>query len=247
MEKFSDVEEMEMLTNFRTCFTTFSTSKVGKSHYKDILEMTLRNESWRFIFFNDKDVCTWMKKYAEKEILDIFLRTKYKASQMDIFRLCLVREYGGVFLSLNRVIEKPFDELILDQTKAVISFEQNNFERVSPSNLIPSQFKGKQVVQWAIIGPKNHHFFSIALAEIASYAPSLEGRKVASAKEAIWDFSAPRSLTRALDRYLNPSNYIDVTFQGIDYEYSGREAHGAYVRYISNPSYLGDRNVIVLS
>ena len=247
MDSFSLLDESTIMRSERVCFTTFATSKVGRSHYLDVMMLMQRNPEYRFVFFNDSEVSSWMKKYTDPEIYEIFTKIQYKASQIDVFRLCLIYHYGGIFLSLNRIIEKPFGEFVFDPMKLVIAFESNLFTRDNPSTTIPKDFANNQVVQWAIIGPKGHKFFEFALQEILEFAPTIRGKKVSSVKEAIWDFSAPRSLTRALDKYLNQYPHADITFCGQDYLGSGREAHGAYVRYISNPSYLGDVNSIVIA
>jgi len=138
MEFYSFPETISILDNEKVCFTTFATSKVGKSHYYDIQELIKRNPEYRFIFFDDSAVSLWMEKNADPALYEIFTKIQYKASQIDVFRLCLIKFYGGIFLSLNRIIEVPFREIVKHPMKLTISFESNEFTRECPSSLIPS-------------------------------------------------------------------------------------------------------------
>jgi mannosyltransferase OCH1-like enzyme len=174
------------------------------------------------------------------EIYDIYKRVIYGASRSDIFRTCLLEKFGGVFFSINRLIQLPLKDLVGDGSNFVVSFDPGIYKRTNVSKIIPLEFRDNAVIQWGMISPPHHEILQIAISRIVKNAKYYSGREFSPPKEAIWNFDGPYMLTRALDEYLSSSKTPKITIEGFNYNNSMYIPRGAIFRYAVEPSYLGD-------
>ena len=229
------------------CYFSWKTNFVANSHYSSLKKFVLSNPDFNFYFFSDFDQDEWMKtNFKGEQILDIYSRCVFGASKSDIFRICLLEKVGGIFFSINRVIELPLKYFVSDDSNYVVSFDTSKFERVGASGKIPLEFREKPVIQWGMMAPPNHGILRIAREMIISSAPYYSERRFSSPKVAIWNFDGPYMLTRAVDKYLESTGRNFVTFAGTNYFDSVSVPKGSEFRYAVEPSYLGAKNSIIL-
>jgi hypothetical protein len=229
------------------CFVSWKSNKLTKTHAEEYRDFVSMNEDVQFWLFSDESERSWMSRHFHKhQIFEVYKGAKFGAMKSDIFRLCLLLKYGGVFTGINRVFDVKLTEIFANRNKFLISFEPNIYSRQSVSNLIPSEFKEFNVVQHSIFSPPEHKVIEIAIETIVEHAPHYNRVVFDSVKDAIWNFSAPYFLTRVIDKYLTEFGGQETEFHGLQFNNSCRIPKGAQYRYAASPSYLGSRNCMIL-
>ena len=199
-DNFADLENSENRVN---CFLSWKNTKLSRTHYTEFTKFLSINPQVNFILFNDCLQDKWMETFfGSHEIFKIYKGIKFEASKSDVFRLCLLKKYGGIFTGINRVLDVPFSELIIDNQQFVLSFEKNYYKRDKQSEILPQEFKDFSVVQYTIIAPKEHKILDMAIERIIALAPQFNKVIFESPKNAIWNFSAPYLLTEVVDNYI---------------------------------------------
>jgi mannosyltransferase OCH1-like enzyme len=225
----------------KNCYISWKTNLLVKSHYTDLQSFVISNPDFNFYFFTDDEQDKWMKiNMGGTEIYDIYKRVIYGASRSDIFRTCLLEKFGGVFFSINRLIQLPLKDLVGNGSNFVVSFDPGIYKRINVSKIIPLEFRDHAVIQWGMFSPPHHQILQIAISRIIKNAKYYSGREFSPPKEAIWNFDGPYMLTRALDEYLSSSKTPKITIEGFNYNNSMYIPRGAIFRYAVEPSYLGD-------
>lgn len=225
----------------KNCYISWKTNLLVKSHYNDLQKFVSNNPDFDFYFYTDDAQDKWMQTNMRgTEIYSIYKRAIYGASRSDIFRICLLDKFGGVFFSINRLVQLPLKDLVGDGLNFVVSFDPGLLKRTNVSKKIPLEFRDNAIIQWGMISPPRHEILQIAMSRIVENAKYYSGREFSPPKEAIWNFDGPYMLTRALDEYLSKYKNPKVTFRGLNYSNSMYVPRGAIFRYAVEPSYLGD-------
>lgn len=229
------------------CWTSWKNSKIPKSLYSGWKKMVLDNKEIKFYFFDDGLQEEWMlKHFGQHKIYDIYKRVVFGASKSDIFRLCITSKYGGIFLSINRLVKYPLLELIGDRLSYVMTFEKNIYSRKNPPTQIPEMYRQNAVAQWGIICPPGHPLPKIALKRIVDHEKNFKGLTFQNVPEAILKFDGTYLYTHAFDDYLNGEPNAKISFAGYDYFDSMELPIGAKYRYASEPSYRSYASRVIL-
>ena len=87
------------------------------------LNTELENPGWKIKFYNDKDCITFLENEFSNDNLDLKKKvlTSYNklipsAYKADLWRLCVIYEYGGVYSDASQIFKMPLDKII-DTTK----------------------------------------------------------------------------------------------------------------------------------
>jgi len=229
------------------CFVSWKDTKLTKTHAKEYLNFIELNEDLQFWFFDDNSQDEWMEAhFLNHPIYKIYRGIRFRASKSDVFRLCLLYEYGGIYTGINRVFEGSLSQLYSEADGILISFEDNSFVRQNVSIRIADEFRNLNVVQHTLFAPAKHEILRMALEAIVNHAPKYNKVVFPSVKEAIWNFSGPYLLTQVIDDYFDSYGVGAVKFSGIQYNNTCRIPHGARYRYAASPSYLGSENRQIL-
>lgn len=244
-------EEDEFLSSAKklNCFVSWKSTKLTRSHGRAYLSFIEKNKDVQFWIFDDKRQDAWMQRhFSDHPILRVYKGIRFSASKTDIFRLCLLYRYGGVYTGINRVFEVKLTDIYPDRTKFLISFEKNYFGRERGGSIfIPTEYRNQNVIQHTLFSPAGHKILELSINKIVAHAPSYNNVVFKSVKQAIWDFSAPYLLTRVVDEYLDTYGTSKIEF--CDYQFGGKckIPIGAEFRYAASPSYLGSKNMKILS
>ena len=233
-------EDLENTENQINCFLSWKNHKLTKTHYYEYLKFFNMNPQVRFFLFDDCLQDKWMETFfGNHKIFKIYKGIKFEASKSDVFRLCLLKKYGGVFIGINRVLDTPICELVSSNEQFVLSFEKNYFKRDKYPDSFPIEYRDFSVVQHTIIASKDHEVLNMGIEKIIAHAPLFNKVIFESPKNAIWDFSAPYLLTQTVDQYIEQYGFKNIELCGFDYNGCSRIPNGAEYRYAFSPSYLG--------
>ena len=152
----------------------------------------------------------------------------YGASKADIWRYCILHEFGGVYLDFDSSIEFSLNSIPSDVDE-LISFEKNKVssqisKEYTPDYDLLSKLPKKHdfinhpenlVIQWLLIFKKEHPILKLVIEEIEKNYDFFKNKKFSSAHMAIVNFTAPVILTKVVWDYVKKNNKICQ--RGIDF------------------------------
>ena len=211
-------------------FQTFKSSKVDEDHNEKYSNFRKKNPEFNFYFFDDLDMDEYMEKnWSHRKIYKIYKDSIFGASKADIWRYCILYQYGGIYLDFDSSIEFELSTIPNDVSE-FISFEKNKIssqisEDYTPDyaflNNLPKEYKDKihpenLVIQWLLIYKKNHPILMTAIEEIEKNYEFFLGKKFKSAHMAIVNYTGPVILTKAVRDYVISKS--EIYQKGIDFE-----------------------------
>jgi mannosyltransferase OCH1-like enzyme len=231
------------------CFISWKSTRLTKQHAEEYIKFLKLNENEAsFWFFNDRSQDKWMfNNFSNHPVYSVYQGVRFAASKSDIFRLCILYKYGGIYTGVNRVFHQKLSKVYSETDKFIISFESNTYKSNRPQGLIPEEFRDLNIVQHTLFSPPGHKILEMAIERIVSEAHKFDRVIFESVKEAIWRFSAPYFLTDVIKDYINIHGLSEVKFYGIQFDGTCSIPVGAEYRYASSPSYLGSRRSMILN
>lgn len=70
------------------------------------------NPNYTYHFFNYEQCIHFLEKNTNSKIVDCFRDIKCLAHKCDLFRYCLLKKYGGVYIDVDLQINIPLDKII---------------------------------------------------------------------------------------------------------------------------------------
>jgi hypothetical protein len=231
------------------CFISWKSTRLTRQHAEEYLKfLKLNQDEVSFWFFNDRSQDKWMfDNFSNHPVYSVYQGVRFAASKSDIFRLCILYKYGGIYTGVNRVFDVKLSEVNSGTDKFIISFERNTYKSNRPQGLIPEEFRDLNIVQHTLFSPPGHKILEMAIDRIVSEAHKFDRVFFESVKEAIWRFSAPYFLTDVIKDYIYIYGLSEVEFCGIQFDGTCSIPVGADYRYASSPSYLGSRRSMILN
>ena len=210
-------------------FQTYKSTKVDIDHDKKYFEFRNKNLEFNYYFFDDIEMDRYMEKnWGHRKIYKIYKDSIYGASKADIWRYCILHEFGGVYLDFDSSIEFSLNSIPSDVDE-LISFEKNKVssqisKEYTPDYDLLSKLPKKHdfinhpenlVIQWLLIFKKEHPILKLVIEEIEKNYDFFKNKKFSSAHMAIVNFTAPVILTKVVWDYVKKNNKICQ--RGIDF------------------------------
>ena len=124
------------------------------------LNTEIQNPGWKIKFYNDKDCIKFLENEFSKDNLDLrknvlksynkLIPSAYKA---DLWRLCVIYEYGGVYSDASQIFKIPIDQII-DTKKEFCIIKDKTF----------NNYQGLQIALFSSV--KRHPFLLKYIEEI---------------------------------------------------------------------------------
>ena len=227
-------------------FQTYKSRDLDNYSIEKLKKLREKNPQFNFYFFDDIEMDQYMEQnWSHRKIYEIYKNSIYGASKADIWRYCILHQYGGVYLDFDSSINFNFNE-IPEQAHEVISFEKNRiisqisktytpyFEFLSslPENNAHLEYPKNLVIQWLLIFKKEHLILKNVISEIENNYDFFMGKIFDSVHLAIVNFTAPVILTKVVWDYVQTGNKI---FQrGIDFngmaKFKDVSSEGVYMK-----------------
>jgi len=240
-DKYSASSESSKLV-----FLSWKTNWLTKNHFLEITKIVSENPTWKFIFFDNKSEDLWMQNhFKNKLIYQIYQESKFGAMKSDIFRYCLLLEYGGMFLSINMTLNKEIDEFIFNHNSFIVSVTELAYHSSFFEGENIGKYFGKSFVQSCIVSGKGHPINQIAIKLIEDRYLVCKGQKYGEVDRAIWWFTGPYLLTDAIALYLAKGGR-DIVELGKDFDGILMRSNQAKFRYLFEPSYIGYKNCKII-
>jgi mannosyltransferase OCH1-like enzyme len=223
---FLSVSDLEAIipSDHRNVFQTWRTSSFDFEHARVIKKCVYQNPNWKFFLFLDSDMDHFMEtNYGGDPILKVFQGARYMATKADIWRLCVLYKYGGLYLDIDSTVR--FDlETKFNQKSELISFagdtleneldeieypEDSFFSKMSPriqdSLLHPSHM----ILNWCMYFERRHPILKLALDDIRENSRHYWDTEYSDIRRAVIHLAGPMSLTRAVWRHVDHGNSVN--------------------------------------
>jgi len=110
------------------CFVSWKDTKLTKIHAKKYLNFIELNKDVQFWFFDHNSQDRWIREHFQRHpIYRIYQRVRFPALKSDIFRYCLLHEYGGIYTGINSLFDRSLSGFFSESDEFYISFENNQF------------------------------------------------------------------------------------------------------------------------
>ena len=230
-------------------FQTWKTDHFDDATFNRLKVFREQNLDFNFEFYDDLRMNNYMKtNWGSHPIFEIYDKVRFGAAKADIWRYCVLFEYGGVYLDIDAVLNFKLSSIPVDINE-LISFEANSIlENISfdfpddywflqNESAIRNKLKHPEnlVLNWGLIFRKNHEILKNCIDLICENADLYKGKKYQNMLNAVIHFSGPYVLTRAVWKYLIDHN-CHVHQLGIDFD-----GLGLY-KSVINEDYLNDKD-----
>jgi len=138
---------------------TYKTADIPDEYKPFVESVKKHNPDWNYMFFSDDDIVAFFKTDAP-EYYSTFCNLKYKIQQLDFFRYCAIYCYGGVYLDLDIMINKSFNDI--DLNACMFPLES----RYNYDTLLQAQDCNYSIGQYAFYAPKNDPFIKLLIDNI---------------------------------------------------------------------------------
>jgi inositol phosphorylceramide mannosyltransferase catalytic subunit len=128
-------------------YQTYKTKKIPLITKWHRYRMQRKNPGYKFLFYDDNDIDTFIKENFDSEVYELFLKIQIGAAKADFFRYAILYKYGGIYLDIDSKINDSIDSWIFENDVAVIAKEKNNI----------------YYTQWALFYEANHPFLEATL------------------------------------------------------------------------------------
>lgn len=220
-------KNMVIQNNF---FQTYKSRDLDSHFVEKFSKLREKNPQFNFYFFNDIEMDQYMEEnWSHRKIYEVYKNSIYGASKADIWRYCILCQFGGVYLDFDSSIN--FDlQIIPDDVDEVISFEKNSIDSQISKIYTPDfqflsslptfhkniKYPKNLAIQWLLIYKKDHLILKNVISEIEKNYDFFSEKIFESVHLAIVNFTAPVILTKAIWDYVKIGNKI---FQkGIDFD-----------------------------
>jgi mannosyltransferase OCH1-like enzyme len=124
----------------KNIFQSWFTKDLHPKMQEKINNLKKMNPQYNYHLYDDNDIDKFVNEHFSGEIAKQYNRLNIIVAKVDFWRYLVLYKYGGVYLDMDSSIEKPLDDLIKENDKAIITAEGN-----------PNLY-----VQWALIFSKEH-------------------------------------------------------------------------------------------
>jgi mannosyltransferase OCH1-like enzyme len=199
-------------------YQTWNTNFFGKSHHRAMLTFRNLNPDLNFILYDNTQSDEFMRSFFKgHEILEIYEKARIGPLKTDIFRYCLLYQYGGFYCDINKALTRPFSSFIQRDDTAFITFE-SNFTSIPPDPLVFSKIMHPdRIILQCILGfQKNHIILQRIIENICEYYPLFAAKKYKRPKDGILAFTGPGMFTKTVrENILSCENLrqIDIDFE----------------------------------
>jgi mannosyltransferase OCH1-like enzyme len=130
-----------MITITRKIFQTWKTKDVPPEWAEAQRSVILMNPNWEYCLLTDEDNDQIVKEYFP-DFYPYFTSFPYAIQRADAVRYCLMYLYGGIYLDLDYVALKPFDDLVLEKEIGLIESHNNVVRRMVTNSFMVSAVPG---------------------------------------------------------------------------------------------------------
>lgn len=174
---------------------TFKTADLPLITRWHIARLRKKNPEYRYEFYDDDRIISYLKAEYDKETLDLYKRINIGAAKADFFRYAVLYKKGGVYLDIDSGINGNLNDFIKPTDSAIITREGD-----------PILF-----AQWALIFDAGHPFLKRTIENV------LENIRRNAYPHDVHQMTGPTAYTLAINECIKENRYIPYRIFGTDY------------------------------
>lgn len=225
-------------------FQTYKTLEVDLNTHAKIDKFRQTNPSFNFHFHDDLAMDMYMAaNWRHRKIFEIYKNVRFGAAKADIWRYCILHQYGGIYLDFDSSISFPLNS-IPNEANELISHESNKLRDIISVDYTPDYLYLSSVInrdpnnilfsntalQWLLMFKQGHPVLLNTIELIEKNADFFLNTHFNSVHKAVCNFTGPVIYTVALHKYLDEGN--DCTMTSIDFNglatFKDYSDHGIY-------------------
>ncbi|MEO6719450.1 MAG: glycosyltransferase [Ferruginibacter sp.] len=179
----------------KVIYQTFKTNKLPWLTKIHINKFRKKNSSYRYEFYDDAAIETFLEEAYGDEILKLYKRINIGAAKADFFRYAILYKKGGVYLDIDSLIKKNLDGLIKPDDEAIIAREGH-----------PGLY-----AQWALIYNAGHPFLAKTMEKVID---NLQQNRF---PHDVHKMTGPTVYTEAIEECLSQNTEINFRTYKVDY------------------------------
>ena len=237
-DKILKVENKNLIPN--NVYQTWESRYLGKTHAKSILEFRDKNPTFSFYIFDKEKRDQYISSnWKNRLISKIYFNSLFGPMKADIFRYCILYDYGGYYFDIGKACSTPLENLHKSDDTGIITYEGNElFYPPGDEILFNLKRPFNYFLQWGLAFSPNHAFLNELIKEIEKNYYLYKAKIFPNPKLAILNFTGPGIYTKVMRNYitregLNKFSELDVNFNN----YGIFKVNGASVRHYTVPSY----------
>jgi len=110
----------------RNIFQTWKTENVPEQWKEGQQSVIQKNPNWKYTLLTDSDNDSIVKEYFP-DFYQTFKSFKYPIQKADAVRYCVLYLYGGIYLDLDYICNKSFDDIKLTKEVGLIHSSTTNY------------------------------------------------------------------------------------------------------------------------
>jgi mannosyltransferase OCH1-like enzyme len=104
-------------------------NKLAYNNYKASSSWNFMNPNYTYMYWTDEDIEIFLKKYYDINVINAYNLLYAGAYKSDIFRLCILLHYGGIWTDISSICETSLDNIIKKDEELIVPIDlpSNNF------------------------------------------------------------------------------------------------------------------------
>jgi len=131
------------------------------------------NKDWEITFFDDKECGNFINKNFDNEIYNIFCCIKDGPIRADLFRLCILYKYGGVYSDIDNILNYSLENFLEKNATFVVGGSYMKKDLLNPCFIASTQFNPilKQTIDLYrnIISKQKYSYWSYSIVYSLSF------------------------------------------------------------------------------
>ena len=107
-----------------TIHQTFSSVHLESKMHDAVQSWLNLNPSYEYRFHDDADQIEFLRNYFDKRVLEAYLKLKEGAFRADLWRYCILYEFGGVYVDVDAVCLAPLNDFINSEIEFTVPAEK---------------------------------------------------------------------------------------------------------------------------
>ena len=181
----------------------------------------INNPEYKQVLYSDKMMIEFMtdnfkskSSLLNGKILTTFnkINPKYGAARADIFRLCILYLYGGIYVDIKSEVLN-LSNLIYPKDKMIVSkwvLPAGQFDQLCNREINTNSCKNGEYQQWWVVSIPKHPVLKLALEKIVYNVDNYSIIKYPPCKNSVVNLTGPTPYTQAIDEYIKINGLNDI-------------------------------------
>lgn len=204
-------------------YQTWEDNFFGKTHFKEIQKFRALNKDLSFILYNKEKRDSYMKdNWSNHEIFDVYKLSKLGVMKSDIFRHCILFQYGGYYFDISKGCKVSLRSLHQKNTEVLISNEPVDCIIPPDTYLFKIlKYPHKNFLTWGLGFKKNHSIPKMMIDAIVSDYKFYVNNVFERPKIGVLSLTATGQFTKIVREYLLTQNNENIIQSGIYFNDNG--------------------------